>query len=79
MSQILTKLSRVMEAIAEDLDQKVARLLITIRDSKGNIAEMHEHKKHLSAIDALHASLSDFEIISFDKDFDKIDVERIWI
>ena len=36
------------------------------------------NKKHLSAIDALHASLSNFEIISSDKDFDKIDVERIW-
>lgn len=34
--------------------------------------------KHLSAIDALHASLSNFEIISSDKDFDKIDVDRIW-
>ena len=36
-------------------------------------------KKHLSAIDALHASLSNFEIVSSDKDFDKIDVKRIWI
>ena len=36
-------------------------------------------KKNLSAIDALHASLSNFEIISSDKDFDKIDVGRIWI
>ena len=35
--------------------------------------------KHLSAIDALHASLSNFEIISSDKDFDKIDVDRIWV
>ena len=36
-------------------------------------------EKHLSAIDALHASLSNFEIISSDKDFDKIDVNRVWI
>lgn len=36
-------------------------------------------KKHLSAIDALHASLSNFEIISSDKDFDKVDVDRIWV
>ena len=35
-------------------------------------------EKNLSAIDALHASLSNFEIISSDKDFDKIDVDRIW-
>ena len=35
-------------------------------------------EKHLSAIDALHASLSNFEIISSDKDFDKVDVNRIW-
>lgn len=35
-------------------------------------------EKHLSAIDALHASLSNFEIISSDKDFDKIEIERIW-
>ena len=36
-------------------------------------------EKNLSAIDALHASLSEFEIISSYKDFDKIDVNRIWI
>lgn len=35
-------------------------------------------ENHLSAIDALHASLSNFEIISSDKDFDKADVNRIW-
>ena len=35
-------------------------------------------EKNLSAIDALHASLSNFEIISSDRDFDKIDVNRIW-
>ena len=35
--------------------------------------------KRLSAIDALHASLSNFEIISSDKDFDKVDVDRIWV
>ena len=35
-------------------------------------------EKNLSAIDALHASLSNFEIISSDRDFDKIDVDRIW-
>ena len=36
-------------------------------------------EKNLSAIDALHASLSDFEIISSDKDFDKVDVNRVWV
>jgi len=36
-------------------------------------------EKNLSAIDALHASLSNFEIISSDKDFDKVDVDRIWM
>ncbi len=36
-------------------------------------------EKNLSAIDALHASLSEFEIISSDKDFDKVDVNRIWV
>lgn len=36
-------------------------------------------EKKLSAIDALHASLSDFKIISSDKDFDKIDVDRVWV
>ena len=36
-------------------------------------------EKNLSAIDALHASLSNFEIISSDKDFDKIGVDRIWV
>ena len=36
------------------------------------------NKKHMSAVDALHASLSNFAIISSDKDFDRTDVERIW-
>ena len=36
-------------------------------------------EKRLSSIDALHASLSNFEIISSDKDFDRIDVDRIWV
>lgn len=36
-------------------------------------------EKNLSAIDALHTSLSNFEIISSDKDFDRIDVSRIWV
>ena len=36
-------------------------------------------EKNLSAIDALHASLSNFEIISSDKDFDRVDVNRIWV
>jgi len=35
-------------------------------------------EKNLSAIDALHASLSNFEIISSDRDFDKTDVDGIW-
>lgn len=42
-------------------------------------ASYYMKEKNLSAIDALHASLSDFELISSDKDFDKIDVDRIWV
>jgi len=41
-------------------------------------ASHYMKEKKLSAIDALHASLSNFEIISSDKDFDKVDVNRIW-
>jgi predicted nucleic acid-binding protein len=36
-------------------------------------------EKNLSAIDALHAGLSNFEIISSDKDLDRVDVNRIWV
>ena len=35
--------------------------------------------KHLSAVDSLHASLSNFDIISSDRDFNKINVNRIWV
>ena len=45
---------------------------------EGLRAAHYMKEKKLFAIDALHASLSNFEIISSDKDFDKVDVERIW-
>ena len=41
---------KVMGAEIEDLAAKVIHLMKTIRDSKGNIAEMHEHKKHLLSL-----------------------------
>lgn len=41
---------KVMSAEIEDLAAKVLHLMRIIRDSKGDIAEMHEHKKHLLSL-----------------------------
>lgn len=41
---------KVMEAEIEDIDDKAYKILRIIRDSKGAIAEMHEHKKHLLSL-----------------------------
>ena len=41
---------QVMGAEIEDLAAKVLHLMKIIRDSKGNIAEMQEHKKHLLSL-----------------------------
>ena len=36
-----------IEAKVEELEAKVIHLLKIIKDSKGDIAEMHQHKRHL--------------------------------
>ena len=42
------------------------------------LAAYYINEKKLKSIDALHAALAGEQIISADKDFDKIKVKRIW-
>lgn len=65
------------EIVISSLFQIAAVSGITLE--QGLRAAHYMKEKKLSSIDALHTSLSNFEIISPDKDFDKIDVNRIWM
>lgn len=80
----IAELLRGCEKSNSDPEKVVASIFQIASVSGINIeqalrAAHYMNAKHLSAIDALHASLSNFEIISSDKDFNKINIKRIWV